>query len=149
MAANNFSEHVRELGQKRQQELRNYQQNYKMMQNSEQASRLFQPQFQYVHGSPIYVPPHVYQHYINTVTRNNNLFNNIAVTINFFIQMQPEEAEACNFVKKETLAQVFSRELCKIFKNTFFYRTPLVAALVHYNLYHSQDILTLHYLHEL
>ena len=28
--------------------------------------------------------------------------------------------EACNFIKKETLAQVFSCEFCKIFKNTFF-----------------------------
>ena len=32
------------------------------------------------------------------------------------------------FFKKETLAQVFSCEFCGIFKNTFFYRTPLVAA---------------------
>ena len=29
---------------------------------------------------------------------------------------------------KETLAQVFSFEFCEIFKNTFFYRTSLVAA---------------------
>ena len=29
-------------------------------------------------------------------------------------------AEACNFIKKETLAQVFSCEFCKISKNTFF-----------------------------
>ena len=28
--------------------------------------------------------------------------------------------EACNFIKKETLAQVFSFEFCEIFKNTFF-----------------------------
>ena len=35
--------------------------------------------------------------------------------------MQPE---ACNFIKKETLAQVFFCEFCKILKNTFFYRTP-------------------------
>ena len=27
---------------------------------------------------------------------------------------------ACNFIKKEILAQVFSREFCKISKNTFF-----------------------------
>ena len=27
--------------------------------------------------------------------------------------------EACNFIKKETLAQVFSCEFCKISKNTF------------------------------
>ena len=32
------------------------------------------------------------------------------------------------FIKKETLAQLFSCEFCKIFKNTFFNRTPLVAA---------------------
>ena len=30
---------------------------------------------------------------------------------------------ACNFIKKETLAQVFSCEFCGISKNTFFYRT--------------------------
>ena len=28
--------------------------------------------------------------------------------------------EACNFIKKETLAQVFSYEFCQISKNTFF-----------------------------
>ena len=38
--------------------------------------------------------------------------------------------QACNFIKKETLAQVFSCEFCEIFKNTYFYRTPLVAASV-------------------
>ena len=37
---------------------------------------------------------------------------------------------ACNFIKKETQAQVFSCEFCEISKNTFFYRTPLVAALI-------------------
>ena len=38
--------------------------------------------------------------------------------------------EACNFIKKETLAQVIFCEFCKISKNTFSYRTPLVAASV-------------------
>ena len=33
-----------------------------------------------------------------------------------------------SFIKKETLAQVFSCEFCEIFKNTFFYLTPPVAA---------------------
>ena len=32
------------------------------------------------------------------------------------------------FIKKKTLAQVFSCEFCKISKNTFSYRTPPVAA---------------------
>ena len=31
-------------------------------------------------------------------------------------------------LRKKTLAQVFSCEFCKIYKNTFYYRTPLVAA---------------------
>ena len=35
--------------------------------------------------------------------------------------------EACNFIKKETLAQVFSCEFCEITKNTFSYKTALVA----------------------
>ena len=35
-----------------------------------------------------------------------------------------------NFIKKETLAQVFPCEFWEISKNTFFYRTPLVAASV-------------------
>ena len=38
--------------------------------------------------------------------------------------------EACNFIKKETLTQVFSCEFYEIYKNTFYYRTPLVAAFV-------------------
>ena len=29
-------------------------------------------------------------------------------------------SKACNFIKKETLAQVFSCEFCENFKNTFF-----------------------------
>ena len=36
--------------------------------------------------------------------------------------------KACNFIKKETLEQMFSFEICEISKNTIFYRTPLVAA---------------------
>ena len=38
------------------------------------------------------------------------------------------EPKACNFIKKETLKQVFSCEFCKISKNTFSYKTPPVAA---------------------
>ena len=38
------------------------------------------------------------------------------------------KASACNFIKKETLTQVFSCELCEISKNTICYRTPPVAA---------------------
>ena len=38
--------------------------------------------------------------------------------------------QVCNFIKKETLAQVFSREFCEISKNNFFHRTPPVVASV-------------------
>ena len=47
--------------------------------------------------------------------------------ISFLIKLQ---APACNFIKKETLAQVFSREFRKISKNTFSYITPPEAASV-------------------
>ena len=33
---------------------------------------------------------------------------------------QSLQPKACNFIKKETLAQMFSCEFCEIFKNTFF-----------------------------
>ena len=36
------------------------------------------------------------------------------------------------FVKKETLPRLFSCEFCEITKNTFCYRTPLMAASVDY-----------------
>ena len=38
--------------------------------------------------------------------------------------------QAGNFIKKETLAQVFSCEFCDISKNTFLHRATLVAASV-------------------
>ena len=38
--------------------------------------------------------------------------------------------EACNFIKKETPARVFSCEFCKI--SSFSYRTPPVAASDHW-----------------
>ena len=44
--------------------------------------------------------------------------------------LQARPGQACNFNKKEALAQVFVREFCKISKNTFSYRTPPVAASV-------------------
>ena len=44
--------------------------------------------------------------------------------------MQLIDFNACNFIKKEALAHVFSSEVCEIFKITFLHRTPLVAASV-------------------
>ena len=36
--------------------------------------------------------------------------------------------ETCNFIQKETLAQVYSSQFCEISKCTFSYRIPAVAA---------------------
>ena len=44
--------------------------------------------------------------------------------VSFWIKLP----QACNFVKKETLAQVFSCAFCEISKNTLSYTTPPVAA---------------------
>ena len=38
------------------------------------------------------------------------------------------ESRTYNFIKKETMAQVFSCEFCKISKSNFFYRAPRLAA---------------------
>ena len=51
------------------------------------------------------------------------------VFLKVFLKKVPE---ACNFIKKETLTQVFSCEFWEISKNTFFYKTPSVAASVQY-----------------
>ena len=40
------------------------------------------------------------------------------------------QKQACNFIKKETVAQLFSCEFCEISKSTFSYRTSLLAASV-------------------
>ena len=58
---------------------------------------------------------------------SQNSQENTCVKVSFLIKLQ---AETCNFIKKETLAQVFPCEFCEISKKTFSYRTPLVAASV-------------------
>ena len=45
------------------------------------------------------------------------------------IQRKTSVPEACKFIKKDALAQVFSCEFCKGFESTSFYRAPLVGAL--------------------
>ena len=54
-----------------------------------------------------------------------NSQENTCVRVSFWIGLQ---TEVCNFIKKEPLPQVFSYEFCEIFKNTFFYGTPPLAA---------------------
>ena len=48
----------------------------------------------------------------------------------FFNKVAGLKSEACNFIKKETLAKMFSCEFCEISKKNFFH-TALVAASVH------------------
>ena len=56
---------------------------------------------------------------------SQNLQENTCARDYVLIKLQ---VEAYNFIKKETVAQVFSREFCEISKNTFFHRTPPVSA---------------------
>ena len=56
---------------------------------------------------------------------SQNSKENNCVRASFLIKLQ---AKACNFIKKETLAQVFSCKFCKISKNTFFIEHLSVAA---------------------
>ena len=55
------------------------------------------------------------------------------------------QAYACNFIKKQTLAQVFSCEFCKISKNTFFHGTPLVAISVFPRCYVAKQLFGIEY----
>ena len=50
---------------------------------------------------------------------------NTCARVSFLIKLQ---VSACNFLKKETLAQVFFCEFCEISTNNFSYRTPPVVA---------------------
>ena len=59
---------------------------------------------------------------------SQNSQENICAWVSFLIKLQ---APARNFIKSETLAQVFSCEFCNISKNAFSCRTPPVAASVH------------------
>ena len=55
-----------------------------------------------------------------------------APVYNFAITRNKKQTclQASAFVKKETLAQVFSCEFCEILKKLFFCRTPSVAASI-------------------
>ena len=52
---------------------------------------------------------------------SQNSRQNICIRASFLI------SQACNFIKKEALVQVFSYQFSKIFKNTFLYRALPVA----------------------
>ena len=58
---------------------------------------------------------------------SQNSQENPCARVSFLVKLQ---AESCNFVKKEILAQLFSCGFCEISKSTFLYRTPLMAASV-------------------
>ena len=53
-----------------------------------------------------------------------NSQENISARVSFLIKLQ---SSACSFIRKETLAQMFYCEFCKVSKNTFSYRTHAVA----------------------
>ena len=60
---------------------------------------------------------------------SQNSQENTYARVSFLIKLH---ASACNFIKKETLAQLFSCEFCDISKNTFSYRTPISGQFFHF-----------------
>ena len=58
---------------------------------------------------------------------SQNSQENTYVSASFLVKLQ---TEAPNFIKKETMAYMFSCELCEISRNTFCYRASPVAASV-------------------
>ena len=56
---------------------------------------------------------------------SQNSHENTCAGVSFLIKL-----EVRNFIKKETVAQVFSCEFCEVSKKNFFYRTPPVDASV-------------------
>ena len=63
-----------------------------------------------IHVKPTFVD--IFRYYKHCYKVKNDLVWNA--------QKQSPGCAACNFIKKETLAQVFSCEFCGMFKNTFF-----------------------------
>ena len=61
------------------------------------------------------------------------LNKNVGLQSRNFIKMKLQHW-ACNFIKKDNLAQALSCQFCEISKNTFSYRQPLVDAS-NYHLY--------------
>ena len=61
---------------------------------------------------------------------SQNSQENTSGRVSFLIKLR---SKACNFIKKEALAEVFSCEFCEISKNTFLRKTALVAAFVNFN----------------
>ena len=61
---------------------------------------------------------------------------------NFFSRSsRPEVFCNCKFIKKESLAQVFSYEFCEFSKSTLLHRTPLLAASVFHTKIYDKQVL--------
>ena len=78
--------------------------------------------FQEIFFIIIFRSSHTQMVFKTSVTRNFAIFTGKHLCWSLFLKF--------NLVPKETSTQLFSCEYCKVFMNRFFYRTPLVAALV-------------------
>ena len=65
----------------------------------------------------------------------SNMMHNPEKELAVYYQKQSfGSVQACNFIKKYTLAQVFNCEIWKNFKKTYFHRIPPVAAFLLYKI---------------
>ena len=67
-----------------------------------------------------------------------NSYENTYARVSFLVQMQPE---ACNFIKKEILGQVFSCEFCEISGNTFITEHLWATASVIFNSFMTEAVI--------
>ena len=74
--------------------------------------RVLNSNFIYVGRKVQKQPPEVFCR--NNLKISQNLQENICARVSFLIKLQ-----ACNFIKKEILEQVFSCKFCKVFMNIF------------------------------
>ena len=70
---------------------------------------------------------------------SQNSQENTCVIVSFLIKLQ---AWACKFIKKETLAQIFSCEFCGVSENTFFKEHLWWLLLLIFNFLHVPTILS-------
>ena len=59
---------------------------------------------------------------------SQNSYESTGTRDSLLIKLQARPGQACNFIKKESLAQLFFCEFYEISKNTIFYSTLQVAA---------------------
>ena len=77
----------------------------------------------FIYDYPIYINIYIYIKFLMCIDARLQWYFYVGIKWTKTRDINIKLPEAYNFIKKETLAQVYSCEFCETFKNTF-YRTP-------------------------